>query len=98
MVSKFVLYGSTGDLSARQLIPALYQIWRLGKLPPDFQIIALGLDDWSTETYCSHILAAMKQKNSAPQGVEQDWIQFSQNIVYLRLDLEATTNELRSAA
>src|SRR5680860_919708 len=44
----FVVFGGTGDLAARKLLPALYLRDRDGQLPPETRIIALsraGLDD-----------------------------------------------------
>jgi glucose-6-phosphate 1-dehydrogenase len=97
MVKKFVLYGATGDLSARQIMPGLYQLWCAGQLPPDFQIIALGLEEWSTETYRTKILDSMKAKKTAQESSARDWDKFAQHIVYIPLNLEAN-DELPAVA
>ena len=40
-----VLFGGTGDLTWRKLMPALFQAFRHGKLPPDGRILAVARDD-----------------------------------------------------
>lgn len=85
-VKQLLLYGATGNLAILYLIPCCYQLWRQGK---DFKIIAISLENWSTEEFCNNILQAMKEKKSAPEGIDQDWHLFTQTIVYIPLDLEA---------
>ena len=38
----FVLFGATGDLSHRKVVPALYQLWRSNLLPHEFVLICIG--------------------------------------------------------
>ena len=95
MKKQFILYGSTGNLSKLYLIPFLFLLWKEGK---DFQIIALGLEDFSTEQFCYHILEGMKEYKSAPEGIDQDWHLFSQTIVYIPLDLQEANYELPEVA
>src|SRR4051794_33950374 len=38
----FVLFGSTGDLAHRKVVPALFQLWRTHLLPHEFMIVAVG--------------------------------------------------------
>ena len=37
-----VLFGATGDLAHRKVIPALYQLWRTNLLPHEFMLVAVG--------------------------------------------------------
>ena len=37
-----VLFGATGDLAHRKVIPALYQLWRTNLLPHEFVLVAIG--------------------------------------------------------
>ena len=45
----FVVFGATGDLTRRKLIPALYELQLAGKLPEDFHIIGFARRDWTDE-------------------------------------------------
>ena len=38
----FVLFGATGDLAHRKVIPALFQLWRTHLLPHEFTIVCVG--------------------------------------------------------
>ena len=52
----FVVFGGTGDLAVRKLLPALYLRDRDGQLPADTRIIAAsraGLDGPATATKCA---------------------------------------------
>src|SRR3954447_18892932 len=48
--SVLVLFGATGDLAHRKVIPALYQLWRTNLLPHDFVILAIGRRDYDDES------------------------------------------------
>ena len=37
-----VLFGATGDLAHRKVVPALYQLWRTNLLPHEFVVVAVG--------------------------------------------------------
>jgi glucose-6-phosphate 1-dehydrogenase len=45
-----VLFGGTGDLSKRMLLPSLYHLNKDGRLPEDFAVFAFGLPKRSRET------------------------------------------------
>ena len=51
----FVLFGATGDLAHRKVVPALYHLWRTHLLPHDFMIVALGRRDYTDETFRDEI-------------------------------------------
>ena len=50
-----VLFGGTGDLTWRKLMPALFQAFRHGKLPPDGRILAVARDERSDDEYRAFI-------------------------------------------
>jgi glucose-6-phosphate 1-dehydrogenase len=95
MKKQFILYGATGNLAKLYLIGSLYQLWKRGEA---VKIIAISLENWSNEEFCQNILAGMKEKGSAPEGIDQDWHLFSQNIVYIRLDLQEANYDLPEVA
>ena len=47
----FVLFGATGDLAHRKVIPALYHLWRTHLLPHEFMIVAIGRRDYTDESF-----------------------------------------------
>ena len=46
-----VLFGATGDLAHRKVIPALYQLWRTNLLPHDFHIVCVGRRDYDDDSF-----------------------------------------------
>jgi len=50
-----VIFGVTGDLTARKLIPALYELHIAGKLPDDLLVIGFARRDWSDDAMRSHL-------------------------------------------
>src|SRR5437773_1395572 len=48
--SCLVLFGATGDLAHRKVIPALYQLWRTNLLPHDFVVVAVGRREYDDDT------------------------------------------------
>ena len=52
-----VLFGGTGDLAWRKLMPALFQAFRQGKLPEGGRIIGIGRDNLGADKYRAMIKA-----------------------------------------
>lgn len=44
-----VIFGATGDLAARKLYPALYEILRANVSPADLRLVAVGRKPWTSE-------------------------------------------------
>src|SRR5215510_8655874 len=51
MIRRLAILGATGDLTARYLLPALGALWAVGELGDDFQLVAVGRDNWTDETF-----------------------------------------------
>ena len=81
-----VLFGATGDLSMRKLLPALYQAHAAGELHPDGRIIALGRSDLDTAGFVAKADAEAKIHIKTAFD-EAQWAAFTRRIVYLRLDI-----------
>jgi len=83
-----IIFGATGDLSARKLFPALFQLDAAGLLPDDFRIIAVARQEQTTEGFHHELLARM---GSAKRQSISDtaWQQFAQRLTYLSADFSA---------
>lgn len=57
-MSKFVMiiFGASGDLTKRKLMPALYSLYKDNRLPEGFAILGIGRTDYADETYRDYIL------------------------------------------
>jgi glucose-6-phosphate 1-dehydrogenase len=55
MIDQLVLFGASGDLTKRLLLPAVAQLCEAGRLPPRFSIVGAAMDDWTTLHFREHI-------------------------------------------
>jgi glucose-6-phosphate 1-dehydrogenase len=82
-----VLFGGTGDLTWRKLMPALFQAFRHGKLPSGGRILAVARDERSDEEYRAFIKERFTEVESSKQPNDQEFARFAQLLHYRRMDL-----------
>ena len=82
-----VLFGGTGDLAWRKLMPALFQAFRHGTLPAGGRIIGVGRDDLGAEQYRARIGARFDQVELAKRPSPQEFARFAALLDFMRMDL-----------
>ena len=82
-----VLFGGTGDLAWRKLMPALFQAQRHGKLPADGRILAVARDERHDEDYRAFIRAKFADVEASKQPTDDEFARFAQLLHYRRMDL-----------
>ena len=82
-----VLFGGTGDLTWRKLMPALFQAWRHCKLPEGARILAVARDERSDEQYRAFIKERFVEVESAKRPSDEEFARFAELIHYRRMDL-----------
>jgi glucose-6-phosphate 1-dehydrogenase len=82
-----VLFGGTGDLAWRKLMPALFQAWRHGKLPKDGRILAVARDERSDQDYRQLIRERFAEVESAKRPTDEEFARFAELLFYRRMDL-----------
>jgi glucose-6-phosphate 1-dehydrogenase len=82
-----VLFGGTGDLAWRKLLPALFQAWRHGKLPAQGRILAVARDERSDDAYRALIRQRFAEVEAAKRPSDDDYARFAQLLHYRRMDL-----------
>jgi glucose-6-phosphate 1-dehydrogenase len=55
MIGRMVLFGASGDLTSRLLMPAVAQLAEAKLLPPGFTVLGSANTDWSTSDFRQHI-------------------------------------------
>ena len=55
MIERMVLFGASGDLTSRLLMPAVAQLAEAKLLPPGFTVLGSANTDWSTDEFRQHI-------------------------------------------
>lgn len=92
-----VIFGATGDLTSRLLLPSLYNLAKAEQLPDGFAIIGNGRTDWDDDAFREAGAKAMRDYAKAPDGCEIcDWI--ASRMVYVQgaLDDDATFEALKA--
>ena len=82
-----VLFGGTGDLTWRKLMPALFQAFRHGTLPLGARIIGVGRDDLTDAQYRTLIKTRFDQVELAKRPSEEEFARFSNLLQFVRMDL-----------
>jgi glucose-6-phosphate 1-dehydrogenase len=82
-----VLFGGTGDLTWRKLMPALFQAFRHGKLPPDGRILAVARDERSDDVYRDFIRERFAEVEDAKRPSDEEFAAFAKLLHYRRMDL-----------
>ena len=83
----FVIFGASGDLAARKLVPALYNNYRKKRLPEAVHIIGFSRSQFSDETFREKMKEAVTK--FLPQDYDESvWKDFAQNLHYQSGDVE----------
>jgi glucose-6-phosphate 1-dehydrogenase len=82
-----VLFGGTGDLTWRKLMPALFQAWRHGKLPEGGRILAVARDERSDAEYRAYIRDKFAGVDEAKKPSDEEFARFAERLHYRRMDL-----------
>ena len=61
-----VIFGGTGDLSKRKLLPTLFSIFRAGELPKEFAILGIARSKMTDEQYRDLIKKALQESGEEP--------------------------------
>src|SRR3982074_2707654 len=70
--SVLVLFGVTGDLSRKKLLPAIYDLANRGLLPPGFSLVGFARRDWEDEDFAQITYQSGKQY-ARPPFSETGW-------------------------
>src|SRR3954463_8050516 len=82
------IFGGSGDLAYRKLMPALYNLYLDKYLPVQFNIVGLGRSDYSNQSYRNYIKKGIEEHSRRKDNIDQTWKEFSPCIEYMRADLE----------
>lgn len=82
-----VIFGATGDLTHRKLIPALYNLAVDGELPTGVRIVGFARRDWSDD-YFRERLEASNREVSRTGHDEEIWESLAANISYHRSEFQ----------
>ncbi len=81
MVTSIVIFGASGDLTQRKLMPSLFNLYLKGRLPKAFKVVGFGGKAFSDDQFREHVSSGMKQFAGFSYGDEQ-WANFAANLNY----------------
>ncbi len=77
-----VIFGVTGDLSTKKLMPAVYDLANRGLLPPGFALVGFARRSWAHRDFAEIVHAAVKQ-HARTRFREEVWRQLSEGIRFV---------------
>jgi len=77
-----VLFGVTGDLARKKLMPAIYDLANRGLLPPGFSLVGFARRDWATQDFGQVVHDAVKQHARTPFS-EDVWRNLSEGFRFV---------------
>ena len=80
--SALILFGVTGDLSRKKLLPAVYDLANRGLLPPGFALVGFARRDWESQDFEKVVHDAVKA-HARTQFDEDVWSQLAQGIRFV---------------
>ena len=81
----FTIFGATGDLTKRKLIPAVYILYKQHNLPSGFTIIAIGRREKTIQEYRNEMYRFMTE-NLEKDIKPEDWDNFKDKIIYKKMN------------
>jgi glucose-6-phosphate 1-dehydrogenase len=85
--TSLVVFGATGDLAARKLLPAVYNLSLAGLLPEQFEVIGIGRGPGDDESYRRHARESIAAHSRT--GIDDDvWEAVEPKLRFLQGDLE----------
>ena len=82
-----VIFGASGDLTARKLIPAFYHLFKDKQMPPAFRIVGFARREKTDESWRTELRAALDQFSRTKPVDDAVWQEFAQNLFYCQGDL-----------
>ena len=89
-----VIFGASGDLTHRKLLPALFELYRQRRLPSEFAVLGCARRPWSDDEFRQRMAEALgKDITDHPSA----WEHFSQGLFYEPVDLQQSEHLVRLA-
>lgn len=79
--TSIVIFGASGDLTQRKLIPSLFNLCRKGRMPKDFRIVGHSKTPFTDEQFRAHLAEGTKEFASF-QYTDAEWNDFAQCVFY----------------
>ena len=82
-----VLFGVTGDLSRKKVMPAIYDLANRGLLPPGFSLVGFARRDWADQDFAQIVHDSVKQ-HARTEFREEVWRQLAEGFRFVPGDFD----------
>ena len=82
-----VIFGASGDLTQRKLVPAIYQMKRDRRLPPETTVVGVARRPWSHDYFREQMREGIEEFGGGI-GSEEFWQDFAQGLYYCPGDID----------
>ena len=82
----FVLFGATGDLAHRKVMPAIYQSLRANLLPAEFSVVAVARRPYTDDAFRAEVRTSLDKYSRVVPIDETQWTELAKRITYQQLD------------
>jgi len=82
-----VLFGVTGDLSRKKVMPAIYDLANRGLLPPGFSLVGFARRDWADQDFAQIVHDSVKA-HARTEFREEVWQQLAEGIRFVQGDFD----------
>ncbi|HEB58455.1 MAG TPA: glucose-6-phosphate dehydrogenase [Gammaproteobacteria bacterium] len=83
----FVIFGATGNLARLKLLPALYHLDKVGRLPEGMCIVGTGRREWDDTAWCDYVSELLEERVRG--GVDSEVLQrFRQRLRFFSGDIQ----------
>lgn len=83
----FFIFGATGDLARRKLFPAIYSLYREGKLAEDFAVIGVARRPRTEDEFRDDLYRSIQEFCRYKVEDTTEWLQFAEHFAYKSLDI-----------
>jgi glucose-6-phosphate 1-dehydrogenase len=83
LITTIIIFGASGDLTQRKLIPSLFNLFRKRRTPKKFQVIGFGGTAFTDEQFREHLHTGLKEY-AGYSFTEEEWNIFAPNLYYLQ--------------
>ena len=91
-----IIFGVTGDLATKKLMPAIYDLANRGLLPPTFSLVGFGRRDWADEDFGDVVLKAVQRHARTPFRQEV-WDRLNEGIRFVQGSFDDDASFIRLA-
>jgi glucose-6-phosphate 1-dehydrogenase len=80
--TSIIIFGASGDLTHRKLLPALFNLFRKKRIPENFQILGFATRPWDDKQFRAEMETAATKFCSYDYSYEE-WLEFAEHLYYL---------------